>query len=899
MSSDAILVTKMLSDKEIKKQMKQIFHKNFEKYYPTQRLTQIGFQREICKNCGRGFWTTEPRKFCDDSVCSGGYRFINKPLTSKRLTYRGAWEEYCKIFKQWDYRPIKRYPVVARWYDELAFTAAGINAFQPYIVKGEQDPPYQRVLEPQMCLRFNDLDNVGITGTHYSAFIMVGQHVFNNKKLGESFWMEDGIEQIYTFIKNGLGINPKDIVFHEDIWAGGGNFGPSIEFFSGGIELGNQVYIQYDSTTMKQLDTRVIDMGAGLERWSWFCSTKPTSYETTFPNVLNYIYKNSSFKPNADIWKAFMPYAGWLNVDETEDVGASWKKISGLTGLTIQELEQEIYPIRAIYAIADHTRNLLFAIKDGGLPSNVGGGYNLRNILRRCFSLIDEYQFDFDFYRIFELHIEELGNWFPELKEVGSLYEILDLEKKRYTETLEKNKKLIKRLIKEKKSFDIDTLVDLYDSQGVTPELVKKNYPEIKIPHDFYHRVQERHESKTQHDNKQILMSNVKSTKQLYYEETYKGKLPFKAVILDIVDNEWLILDQTHFYPEGGGQVADTGKINNVEVKDVQISSGIIFHKMADISKFKLKQKVTGQIDWSRRYNLMKLHSGTHLVNAVAKEILGNHIWQAGAKKSPRKAHLDITHYKNITPEELELIEKKVNYYISEEPIESHIKVYQRDKAEEKYGMEIYQGGAIPSTNLRIVSFKDDEACSGTHLKSTSEIGFLKIISAERIQDGIVRLSYEIGQDAVERVQKEEALLRNLSSLLKGSFDDLPKKGQKIIEEWKQQSKTINSLQQKLLETIIEKILNESQPLIWLKLSFSDQKLISEVMEAKLESLAKYKKSIIAYIEKSKTILAISGDKQFDMIKLLKSYSSNIKEGKVIRAFQVERNKIPNDAIEI
>ena len=603
----------MLTDKQIKKKMKPIFKAEYEKYYPVKKLEELGFHRGVCSKCGTGFWNQDPtRTTCDDTVCAGGYRFIGQSLTGKKLTYKGAWDKYVDIFKQWDYKPLNRYPVVARWYDELYFTAAGINVFQPYIVAGHQDPPYQRTLEPQMCLRFNDIDNVGITGTHYTSFIMAGQHVFNSKSLGESYWMPEGIEQIFTFLEKGLSIPASEITFHEDIWAGGGNYGPSLEYFAGGMELGNQVYIQYDSATFKQLDTRVIDMGAGLERWAWFSSGEFTSYETTFPKVMRYLYEKTGYKPDPDVWTRFMRYSGTLNVDEVENVRDAWTNVAHKLGMDYQELRDAILPIRSLYVLADHTRNLLFAIRDGGLPSNVGGGYNLRNLLRRCYSLIDEYKFEIDFHKIFETHIGEIGSWFTDLKEVGSLYDILDIESDRYKETKTKNKTYIERVIKGRDEIIEEDLLKMYDEKGITPESILEINPKIKIPENFYLRINELHEKRQERYVKTSLVSEVPPTEKLYYEDTYGGQKPFKAKILDIVDNKWLVLDRTHFYPEGGGQVADTGIINDIKVIDTQVENQRIFHQVEKISAFMKGQKVTGQVDWERRYHLMKLHSATH-----------------------------------------------------------------------------------------------------------------------------------------------------------------------------------------------------------------------------------------------------------------------------------------------
>lgn len=873
----------ILSDKDIKKQMIPKFRENHKKYYPVKKLEELGFHRGICSQCGTGFWSQDnSRKVCGESVCSGGYTFIGKPLTRKRnLGYQEAWNRYVEIFNQWGYKKLDRYSVVARWYDDLYFTAAGINAFQPYIVSGEQDPPHQAVLEPQTVLRYNDIDNVGITGTHYTAFIMVGQHVFNSKKLGELYWMPEGIEQIFTFLKDGLTIPEREIVFHEDVWAGGGNFGPSMEFFAGGIELGNQVYMQYDSATMQQLETRIIDMGAGLERWSWVTSDAYTSYETTFPEVMKYLYTATGFTPDRNIWQQFMPYAGTLNVDEVDNIRAAWSKVASNLGMTLDSLYKSILPNRALYAIADHTRNLLFAIHDGALPSNVGGGYNLRNILRRCYSLIDEFEFDIDFHKIFEVHAGEIGNWFTELKEFGSLFDILDLEKSRYKDTQTKNVQFIQRLVKEKQEISTQELLKLYDSRGITPEMVHQIDPTILIPEDFYMKAQELHEQRQQKERPKLLDAKVSPTKTLYYEDAYASQHSFEANVLATGDS-WVVLDQTHFYPEGGGQIGDTGSLNNVKVVDTQKYNNQIFHYVEDTSSFTVGQNITGQVDWDRRYRLMKLHSGTHLVKWAATKVLGPHIWQAGAVKKPDYATLDITHYKNVTHDEMQQIELLVNKAITEHPVESIIRMVPRTEAEQKFGMEIYQGGAIPETNLRIVSWNDHEACGGTHLLNSKEIGFLKITKSERIQDGIVRLTYVSGQQALKLVQQSETIVRTLSQQWKVGTADVIKEAEKITSEWLENQKEVTQLREKVVLWGLEKVLQISKSEIWLQSSFEDIRLLSSVfgkfLQDQYQVLQDSPKTIIVTTKNG--LLAASTDPGINVEHFLQQYCGIVKQSK-------------------
>ncbi|MFH0862583.1 MAG: alanine--tRNA ligase [Candidatus Altiarchaeota archaeon] len=759
----------VLDFRALKARMKPEFHANFEKYYPAKSLASVGFKRKVCKNCGRGFWSAAERDVCDEPVCSGGYRFIGEKLTRKRFAYKEAWDEYVKVFGKWGYVPIERYPVVCRWYEDLYFVNAGVNDFQPYVISGEVEPPAPAVLEPQFCLRFQDIDSVGITGRHYSGFIMVGQHTFNTAKR-HVFFKDEGILQIHEFLTKGLGIKAEEVVYHEDVWAGGGNFGPSMEFFCRGLELGNQVYMQYKvlpDGTSQELKTRVIDMGAGLERWSWFSQGNPMSYDSTFPQVMKHLYKVSGVKPDEKLMLKFGNYAGLLSIDDVDDINSVWGRISKELGIDMAKLKDEVYRMRALYAIADHTRSLLVAIHDGALPSNVGGGYNLRTLLRRCWSLNDEFGLDIEVEKVFEEHIGEFGKWYTDLKETGSLFDIVAVERERYKENQAKGRKLIEK----EKDMTVAKMVELYDSHGIAPDVMQK-ITGIQIPDDFYKKVEERHEKqvKTDEVKEEKDLTGIPLTKLLYYEDS--EKLDFEAELLSMSgglggDEGHVILDKTLFYPGGGGQETDKGHLqigsNRYDVVSVEKKKGgIIAHKINNFSRLwgddsRVDDKVKGYVDKRRRLQLVQHHTATHIVNASARTVLGPHIWQAGAHKSEKFSRLDITHYKAVSQEELKKIEERANEIVREaHPVE--INWMRRNDAEGKYGMRLYQGGAVPGTKLRIVSIPgiDTEACGGTHLKNTKEAGRIKLLSAKRIQDGVVRLEFTAGE-ASEREIREDA----------------------------------------------------------------------------------------------------------------------------------------------
>ena len=167
----------MMSDKETKKEFKAKASKNPEKYYAVSILQKNGFKRGHCA-CGTYFWSTTDQKHCGDPSCSGGFRFFGTSPAKEKLSYVQVWKKFSAFFKERGYTPIGRYPVAARWRDDTDFVQASIYDFQPYVVSGEVEPPANPLVIPQFCLRFNDIDNVGITGAHYTGFVMIGQHAF-------------------------------------------------------------------------------------------------------------------------------------------------------------------------------------------------------------------------------------------------------------------------------------------------------------------------------------------------------------------------------------------------------------------------------------------------------------------------------------------------------------------------------------------------------------------------------------------------------------------------------------------------------------------------------------------------------------------------------------------------
>ena len=616
----------MLIDKEMKLKFKETASKDPDKYYSTRVLKEEGFKRKQCPKCRTFFWTAADSETCDNPECSGGFRFIDNSPSKYKLDYIEVWTKFSKIFNKLGYTPIPRYPVAARWREDTDFVQASIYDFQPYVVSGEVEPPANPLTVPQLCLRFNDIDNVGLTGSHYTGFVMIGQHAFMPP---ERYDQEKYFSDIHTWLKTGLGIKNEEITFHEDGWAGGGNVGPCMEFFSRGLELGNQVYITHEQTPsgLKELNLKVLDMGMGQERNAWFSQGASTSYETTFPTVIKKLTKATDIEIDKNLMKNFLPYSAYLNVDEASNIKKVWIDISQKLNVDVNELRSKILPLAALYSVAEHSRALLVAIADSALPSNVGGGYNLRVILRRALSFITKYKWDLNLSDICEEHSKYLKPLFPELREnLPQVQEILEVEKKKYLNTKEKSRQIIGELLK--KDVTEDVLLKIYDSQGISPELIKeeaeKFNKKILVPENFYAKVSEMHGEKDElkEDDKKsnIQMKRPPATEVLYYDDPIITS--FKAKVLNIINDKYVILDKTAFYPRGGGQEPDLGLLEDSEVINVFKQGDVIIHELKETPKFHELEDVAGKVNLIRRNQLMQHHTGTHIINTAARKII-------------------------------------------------------------------------------------------------------------------------------------------------------------------------------------------------------------------------------------------------------------------------------------
>ncbi|MEM2676985.1 MAG: alanine--tRNA ligase, partial [Candidatus Bathyarchaeia archaeon] len=483
------------------------------------------------------------------------------------------------------------------------------------------------------------------------------------------------------------------------------------------------------------------------------------------------------------------------------------RKIAKILGVEADTLEKVLSPIENAFAVADHTKCLSFILAEGVVPSNIQEGYLARLLFRRIYRLLRLLGITDRLYDIFDMQIRYWSQDYPRLMEMrDEIMEMLSVEEEKFKETISRGGSLVKRITEELKSkgfkkVPVETLTELYDSHGLPPEIVKETAESeglmVDVPENFYSLVAERH-MQTRKASEEIIehekwiedeVATLPQTEELYYKDQYMTS--FEAKVLKTFENKYVVLDRTCFYPKGGGQPADTGFLmfdgKRVEVVDVQKIGKVIVHEIKGESLPLEGSVVKGVIDWDRRYTLMKSHTATHIVNAAARRVLGKHVWQFGTQKGVDSSRLDISHYRRLTREEMQKIELLANEAVFRNiPVE--ISWMPRTEAENLYGFRLYQGGAVPGKDIRVVKIGDweVEACAGTHVRNTGEIGFIKIIHSERIQDGVERLEYSVGIHALKAMQRSEELLWRVSEILNSPLGKLDKTAEKIVRDLKE-----------------------------------------------------------------------------------------------------------------
>jgi len=805
----------------------------FEEEYQLDYFKEQGFTRKICKSCGSAFWTRDSsRESCGDAACEP-YTFIGNPVF-KCHTIDEMREAYLSFFEKNGHTRIERYPVAARWRDDIYLTIASIADFQPFVTSGVVPPPANPLTISQPCIRLNDLDSVGRSGRHLTTFEMLAHHAFNTPT-EEIYWKDHTVELCDQFLSS-IGGDLNKVTYKEHPWIGGGNAGPSVEVMIGGLEVATLVFMSLGRQKTNHpgynlngemyypIKLRIVDTGYGLERLVWASKGSPTIYDAVFPEMVSRVMSSAGIShllENKDYTKILAlnaKFAGLMDISGSNLFNLR-KKVAAAIDISPEKLDKMMAPIEKVYAIVDHTRCLAYMLGDCIVPSNVREGYLARLVLRRTLRMMNDFKMQDTLADLIEEQMKIIGMKKFE-QDISIVREIVDREVEKYAATLDRGTRIVQKVAKTYKAkserVPLSEIITLYDSHGIPPEMIKdiatKEGAVIDLPDNFYSQIADMHsESKKEAvvDKTAKYAERVQGlppTKKLYYEQP--EDIEFEGVVIDFFDG-YAVLDQTLFYPEGGGQPADTGSLVGSEsmahVDDVVKVGNVILHHISG-GLLQRGERVKGMVDEERRFSLMRHHTATHILLHASKEVLGAHIHQSGAQKGAESSRIDIRHFKHITPEELRKIETAANRMVmANQPVE--ISIENRTKAEQLYGFSLYQGGVPQGKDIRVVKVAGDiEACAGTHCRSTGEIGAIKILRVEHIQDGIERIEFAAGMAAVYYLQHLEQLATSSADMLSVQLENLPPTVSRFFTEWKDQKKEIERMSLKLVDLEIRTV---------------------------------------------------------------------------------------------
>ena len=815
-----------------------------------------GYVRRQCRITNLWFWTNdESRTTCGDTH-EDEYTFIGKPLIAgfeqRGKALKDAMREaFLSFFESYDHHRVHPYPVLARWRDDIHLTIASIADFQPHVTSGQVAPPANPLTISQPCIRLTDVDAVGRSGRHLTTFEMMAHHVFNRPDEGEMYyWMEECVAYCHAMLTETFGISSKEITYVENPWCGGGNAGPAVEVIVGGLELATLVFmnleeapdgdIELKGDRYKEMPLQIIDTGYGLERFCWAAAGTPTIYEAIYPETVEWLKDLSGFSEVASRWpeldlNSLLGEMSRLNGIMNIEPGVDAEHLSELfisrlaqrgVDLTKEQFLAVTEPLSRIYAIPDHLHALTHMLGDGLVPSNAKAGYLARMLARRTLRMRDELGIDVSLSELIQHHLDVNMDGHDMKQTKDGLLTIMSLEEERYREVLRKGSNLINQSLK---SIETDTeqlpdelLFQLNDSHGLPPDMVismaqKSGWNQLRLRTGFSAEMAERHAKMAKAAASTVQQSAyvaelpvLPETIPLYYNDVQQrsfdasvlASLPIMEGVGPESATHAIVLSETCFYPEGGGQEGDYGSLTtdgtSRQVLDTQKQGDLILH-LCD-GPFEVGDLVHGSIDWRRRKQLMDHHTAVHIVGGAARRILGPHIYQAGANKSTELARLDITHYRRLSRDDLDAIEILANEVLGQVS-RTEKTVLARHEADKKHGFDLYQGGAPKGNEIRVLRIADHDvqACGGTHHDEPGQIGSIRVVRSTAVQDGVERLHIVAGESALQFAREQDGLLRETSKTFAVSSEDLPKTAERFFSEWKEQRKRIEQLEAEIV----------------------------------------------------------------------------------------------------
>lgn len=718
----------------------------------------------------------------------------------------------------------------------LLFTNAGMNQFKD-IFLGLEKRPYVRAVTSQKCVRaggkHNDLDTVGRTARHHTFFEMLGNFSFGD------YFKRDAITYAWEFLTKEIGLPedklyitiykdddeafqlwqeltpvPKERILRlgekDNFWSMGdtGPCGPCSEILidrgeekkcdapicaigecdcDRWLEIWNLVFMQFnrdEKGNMTPLPRPSIDTGMGLERITSVVQNVNSNYDTDLIRPL---------------------------IEEVEKI-SNKSYHPGLKG----------FPFRVI---ADHARSCTFLINDGVLPSNEGRGYVLRRILRRAVRFGKVLDINEPFlYKLCPVVLDLMIDTYPELKDnLEYVQKVIRLEEERFQETINEGIKLVNEIITRikqegRKEISGEEAFTLYDTYGFPLDLTEDIAEEegLTVDKEGFNNAMEKQRERARSAQKDVHAWDLALTvseqlgelppSQFVGYDTFVAESTIQGIIVEGKrvqearegEQVFIIIDKTPLYPEGGGQVADIGMISGISgvvtvEKVTKLPDGKIVHYGTVQGDIKVGQTVKVQTNAEVRKDTARNHTATHLLHKALKEILGEHVNQAGSSVDANRLRFDFSHFNAVSKEELEKVEAKVN----EEILKAHSVEYfetDLDKAKELGAVALF--GEKYGDKVRCVKAGDYsiELCGGTHVSNTGQIGLFKILSEGAVAAGIRRIEGVTGHKALEVVKETERELQTLADILKVNVKDLPVKAEQLLTQLKEKEKEVEKL---------------------------------------------------------------------------------------------------------
>lgn len=735
-------------------------------------------------------------------------------------------ESFLSFFEEKGHQRVDSAPLIPGNDKTLLFTNAGMVPFKDCFL-GTEKRSYVRATSSQRCVRaggkHNDLENVGYTARHHTFFEMLGNFSFGD------YFKEEAIQYAWEFLTVTLGLSAEklwvtvhetdqeaeDIWFNkigidqnrfsrlgdkDNFWSMGdtGPCGPCSEIFydhgegvEGGppgtpeedgdryIEIWNLVFMQFNRDkegNMTPLPKPSVDTGMGLERISAVMQSLHNNYQI-------------------DLFAKLIEFIG-------------------------EKLKRTDYENQSLRVIADHIRSCSFMIIDGVLPGNEGRGYVLRRIIRRAVRHGNKLgATEPFFYLLVDGLIQVMGDAYPELiQKRDFIVKTLDIEEQQFARTLNNGMKILKSYMQEMQGtvIDGDMVFKLKDTYGFPDDLTADIAREKGLTIDkvkFDQLLAQQQASGREQSGFEV---DYNDTLELDGDTSFVGyeHLENQSVVTDIVidgnsvdaitsgTEAGVVLNETPFYAESGGQVGDQGIISGegfeFEVKDTIKVQDVFLHKgVMRQGTLQKGEQVSTCVDEKKRKNTELNHSATHLMHAALREVLGDHVQQKGSLVDSERLRFDFSHPVAVTSEELVMIEKLVNQQIrANHPVETSLTSI--DEAKKLGAMMLF--GEKYGDQVRVLSMSEFsvELCGGTHVKQTGEIGTFKIISEQGIASGVRRIEAITGDSAIEYTQKQGWLISQLASSLKTDRLSLSEKVEQLIHKSKEQDREIDKLKTKL-----------------------------------------------------------------------------------------------------